>query len=62
MPVDGKTILITGGSDGMGLSVSCQLAAKGANIIIVARNVGKLEEALVRLKVRLTSSGTGWRR
>ncbi|KAJ2906224.1 3-ketosphinganine reductase [Zalerion maritima] len=50
MPVEGKTILITGGSDGMGLSVSRQLAAKGANIIIVARNVGKLEEAIVTLK------------
>lgn len=52
MPVDGKTVLITGGSDGMGLSVARQLAAKGANLILVARNVGKLEEAVAQLKVR----------
>lgn len=52
-PVDGKTVLITGGSDGMGLSAARQLAAKGANIIIVSRNVGKLEEALIQLKVTL---------
>lgn len=50
MPVDGKTVLITGGSDGMGLSVARQLAAKGANLILVARNVGKLEEAVAQLK------------
>ncbi|KKF93086.1 3-ketodihydrosphingosine reductase gsl-3 [Ceratocystis fimbriata CBS 114723] len=49
-PVDGKTILITGGSEGMGLSVAKQLAAKGANIAIVARRKDKLEEALVQIK------------
>jgi 3-dehydrosphinganine reductase len=38
----------------MGKSVAKQLAAKGANIIIVARNVGKLEEALGQIKVRST--------
>ncbi len=38
----------------MGKSVAVQLAKKGANIIIVARNVGKLEEALAQIKVRLT--------
>jgi 3-dehydrosphinganine reductase len=37
----------------MGKSVAIQLAKKGANIIIVARNVGKLEEALAQIKVRL---------
>jgi len=35
----------------MGRSVAKQLAAKGANIIIVSRNVGKLEEALADIKV-----------
>jgi len=35
----------------MGLNVALQLAAKGANIVIVARNVGKLEEALAAIKV-----------
>jgi 3-dehydrosphinganine reductase len=34
----------------MGKSVAKQLAQKGANILIVARNVGKLEEALGEIK------------
>ncbi|PMB69683.1 3-ketodihydrosphingosine reductase gsl-3 [Beauveria bassiana] len=45
MPVDGKTVLITGGSEGMGLAVATQLSAKGANLILVSRNAAKLEEA-----------------
>ena len=34
----------------MGRSAAVQLAAKGANVIIVSRNVGRLEEALVEVK------------
>ncbi|RYP03269.1 hypothetical protein DL764_005262 [Monosporascus ibericus] len=50
MPVDGKTVLITGASEGMGRSAARQLAEKGANVIIVARNVGRLEEALAEVQ------------
>lgn len=46
-----QTVLLTGASEGMGRSVAIQLSKKGANVIIVARNVGKLEEALVAVKV-----------
>jgi 3-dehydrosphinganine reductase len=35
----------------MGKSVAKQLAAKGANLIIVSRNVAKLEAALAEIKV-----------
>ena len=35
----------------MGKSVATQLAAKGANIVIVSRNVAKLELALAEIKV-----------
>ncbi|KAL8695684.1 MAG: hypothetical protein Q9201_007985 [Fulgogasparrea decipioides] len=45
-PVDGRTVLVTGGSQGMGRSVARLLAQKGANIVIVARNIQRLEEAL----------------
>jgi 3-dehydrosphinganine reductase len=45
-----QTVLITGASEGMGKSVAIQLAQKGANIIIVSRNVGRLEEALAEIK------------
>ncbi|KAK9783485.1 putative 3-dehydrosphinganine reductase [Seiridium cardinale] len=50
MPVDGKTILITGSSEGMGRSAARQLAAKGANLILVSRNAARLEEAVAEAK------------
>ncbi|KAH6658214.1 short-chain dehydrogenase [Truncatella angustata] len=50
MPVDGKTILLTGASEGMGRSAACQLAAKGANLILVSRTAAKLEESLAEAK------------
>ncbi|KAF3061091.1 3-ketodihydrosphingosine reductase tsc10 [Daldinia childiae] len=43
-PVQGRTVLITGGSRGLGLNAARQLAEKGANVIIVARNEAKLQE------------------
>lgn len=46
-----KTIVITGGSQGMGRALAKQLAAKGANIVIVARNKARLEEALAQIMV-----------
>lgn len=36
----------------MGRSAAVQLAAKGAHLILVSRNVGRLEEALAEVKVR----------
>ncbi|ODA80079.1 hypothetical protein RJ55_03037 [Drechmeria coniospora] len=50
LPVEGKTVLITGASEGMGLSAAQKLAARGANVILISRNVGKLEEALDSVK------------
>jgi 3-dehydrosphinganine reductase len=46
-----KTILLTGASDGMGRAVAQILAQKGANLMIVARNVKKLEHTVDELKV-----------
>lgn len=37
----------------MGKAVACQLAEKGANVVIVARTVKKLEDSFVGLKVRV---------
>ncbi|XXG96512.1 hypothetical protein Hte_002795 [Hypoxylon texense] len=42
MPVEGKTVLITGASEGMGRSAALQMAAKGANVILVSRSADKL--------------------
>jgi len=46
LPVYGKTVVITGGSQGLGLSLAKQLAARGANVTIIARQKSKLEDAL----------------
>ncbi|KAI1369112.1 hypothetical protein F5Y08DRAFT_325522 [Xylaria arbuscula] len=50
MPVEGKTVLITGASEGMGRSVARQLAEKGASVILVSRSANKLEEAMAEAK------------
>lgn len=44
-------MLVTGGSQGMGKAVAILLAKKGADVIIVARNVHKLEDALKEISV-----------
>ncbi|KAI1118904.1 NAD(P)-binding protein [Nemania sp. NC0429] len=45
-PVSGRTVLITGGSKGLGLNAARQLAEKGANVIIVARNIDHLRDGV----------------
>ena len=45
-----QTVLITGGSEGMGLELAKLLSQKGANIIIVARTVSKLETAIQKIQ------------
>jgi short-subunit dehydrogenase len=40
----------------MGRSVARQLAGKGANIIIVARNIERLQEAVAYISVRASAS------
>lgn len=50
-PVNGRLVVITGGSQGMGLEVAKQLARKGASVAIVARSKDKLETALLQIKV-----------
>ncbi|KAI0898905.1 hypothetical protein F4806DRAFT_493411 [Annulohypoxylon nitens] len=48
--VHGKTVVLTGGSRGMGLAVGRQLAEKGANVVIVARDKKKLLESLEHIR------------
>lgn len=46
-----QTVLITGGSTGLGLNAARQLAEKGASVIIVARNVDNLQQGIAYIKV-----------
>ncbi|KAI0454598.1 hypothetical protein F5B21DRAFT_514513 [Xylaria acuta] len=50
MPVEGKTVLVTGASEGMGRSAVRQLAEKGASVILVSRSADKLQAAMAEAK------------
>jgi NAD(P)-dependent dehydrogenase (short-subunit alcohol dehydrogenase family) len=47
--LDGRTALITGASKGLGLAMATEMAASGADVVIVARRPEGLEEAKARI-------------
>jgi 3-dehydrosphinganine reductase len=51
-PVDGLTAIVTGGSQGFGLAFAQELSARGANVVIVARDKAKLNTASESLQAR----------
>jgi 3-dehydrosphinganine reductase len=53
-----QTVLIIGGSKGLGLAAARQLSAAGANVVIVARGEKSLEEALESISQSARSTGT----
>ncbi|WEW55814.1 3-dehydrosphinganine reductase [Emydomyces testavorans] len=54
--VQDRTVVITGGSEGMGRSVALELSRKGANVVIVSRSVAKLESAIKCVKLAAFNS------
>ncbi len=50
MDFSGKNVIISGGSSGIGLSIAKQLAAKGADLTLIARRKNLLEEAAAQVK------------
>jgi WW domain-containing oxidoreductase len=48
----GKTVVITGGSTGLGLESAAALAGRGAHVVIGARDAGKAKRACERVKRR----------
>lgn len=52
----GKRVVLTGGSDGMGLIIATRLAAAGADLILPVRNPRKGEAALTAIRERTPSA------
>ena len=48
----GLTVLITGASSGMGAQYAREFAARGSNLILVARRLDRLEELSTELRDR----------
>jgi NADP-dependent 3-hydroxy acid dehydrogenase YdfG len=55
--IEGKVVLITGGSTGIGAEVARLLAARGAKVAVAARRADKLEAVVAEIAL---ASSTCW--
>jgi len=55
MNLTGKTCLVTGANSGLGFAMAQRFAAQGAGTVMVCRNRGKGEKAVLEIKKRFLS-------
>ena len=55
----GKTVVITGGSSGIGLACAVGAAARGANVVLLARRPAALASALATVRAAAGARGAG---
>ena len=58
MNIQGKMVLVTGASSGMGAAISMSLAEAGATVLLLARNAENLETDRRRPNQRRGPEGT----
>ncbi|SFE57768.1 SDR family NAD(P)-dependent oxidoreductase [Alteribacillus iranensis] len=56
--LEGKSVIITGGSAGIGLAAAKAFVAEGANVLIIGRDKDRLQEAKATLKAARLSDHT----
>jgi NAD(P)-dependent dehydrogenase (short-subunit alcohol dehydrogenase family) len=49
-PIAGKSVLVTGGSRGLGRALGLALARSGARVVLVARHAGELEDVVTEVR------------
>ncbi|CAL4139120.1 unnamed protein product, partial [Meganyctiphanes norvegica] len=54
--IKGKHVMITGGSQGIGLSIAQEVVGRGASVTLIARNVTKLQAAQEEVEAAATRS------